>query len=248
MLTIDFNKETIKEIFGWTGFGFSLIFFSAPILQIIKLIKNQILLSTIPAPLFVFSILNCLLWTCYGILTSQTSLYICNSIGASLTGIWIIIYLFFCFKKKYLLFAICIFIFSDFVFQIVFFSFYIGNMSPDHATAMSYVAMVINVAMYAAPGEKIITVIKTNNYKLLPIASSITAFFNSLSWFMFGLLGGETGIIVPNILGMVLAIMQLCVFWYSYVQFKKEGIIETEEKKNLDVENVNKPIIEEQEA
>ena len=245
MFTLEINKELLTNIFGWAGNVFSVIFFSAPILQIIKLIKKEIPVSTIPAPLFIFSILNCLLWTCYGILITQTSLYVCNSIGAFLTGVWIVIYLFYLFKKRYAHFAFVVFVFANFVFEIIFFCFYIGNKSATHQKAISYVAMVINVVMYAAPGEKILTVIKTNNYKLLPIASSVAAFFNSLSWFMFGLFLGEIGIIVPNVLGMALALMQLGVFWYAYVKFKKEGIIETEEKKGLNVEDVDKPILEE---
>jgi hypothetical protein len=130
-------------------------------------------------------------------------------------------------------------------FQLIFFCFYIGNKSETLKKAISYVAMVINVVMYAAPGEKLLTVIKTNNYKLLPIASSVAAFFNSLSWFMFGLLKGEVGIIVPNVLGMALAVMQLGVFWYAYVKFKKDGIIEAEGNDGLNVDGVDTPIVEE---
>lgn len=246
MLTLlEINKELIKNIFGWAGNVFSVIFFSAPILQIIKLIKKEIPVSTIPAPLFIFSILNCLLWTCYGILISETSLYVCNSIGAILTSVWIIIYLFFLFKKRYIHYAFVVFVLFDFVFQIIFFCFYVGNKSETLKKAISYVAMVINVVMYAAPGEKLLTVIKTNNYKLLPIASSVAAFFNSLSWFMFGLLKGEVGIIVPNVLGMALAVMQLGVFWYAYVKFKKDGIIETEGNDGLNVDGVDTPIVQE---
>ena len=75
--------------------------------------------------------------------------------------------------------------------------------------------------MYAAPGDKMITVIKTKNKDLLPIHSSITGIACSTCWFMYGIYDNmNPSLMVPNLIGMVCAIMQICVWCYAY---KKGG-------------------------
>ena len=249
MLKVEITRELIGDIFGWVGNVFSIIFFFAPFISIRQLIKGEIALSTIPVPLYVFSILNCLLWSSYGILIGEAQMIVCNVLGGSLTFVWIMIYLFYLVKKKLLYFIGTLFIVLDLSFQIVFFSFFIGNKGEKLQKSISYAAMVVNVLTFAAPGIKMYTVIKTNNYKLLPIASSIAAFFCSMSWTIYGLVLLEIGVIVPNIMGMVFAIMQLIVFAIALINYKKEGIIKTEEQKGPKVEPITeqeKPLFQEQ--
>lgn len=252
MLTFDITKEFIGALFGWIGNIFSVVFFSAPIFSIIDLVRGKISHTAIPALLYIFSILNCLLWTSYGILRSAPQMYVCNTIGASITFIWIVIYLIYCVQKKPLYFVGALFVVVDLMFQVVFFSFYIGQRSETLKKMISYVAMVINIVMYAAPGEKMFTVYKTNNYQLLPVASSIAGFFCSMSWLIYGIIESEIGVIVPNLMGMLFAVMQLIVYCLAYSNFKKDGIIETEEAKGPKVEPIpdsehSKPLFEGQE-
>ncbi len=47
--------------------------------------------------------------------------------------------------------------------------------------------MIFNVLMYAAPGEKIYRVIKTGDYKLIPIFSTIGALGCSLCLLMYNI-------------------------------------------------------------
>ena len=70
-----------------------------------------------------------------------------------------------------------------------------------------------------------------------------------MSWTIYGLVLLEIGVIVPNIMGMVFAIMQLIVFAIALINFKKEGIIKTEEQKGPKVEPITeqeKPLFQEQ--
>ena len=81
--------------------------------------------------------------------------------------------------------------------------------------------MIFNVLMYAAPGEKIYRVIKTGDYKLIPIWSTIGAAACSACWLIYGLYVGDIYIIVPNGLGVICSIIQLIV----YSIFKKKNVI-----------------------
>ena len=87
--------------------------------------------------------------------------------------------------------------------------------------------MAFNILMYAAPGEKMITVIQTKNKELLPIYSSITGLACSLCWFMYGCYISTMSMIIPNGIGILCAILQIGVWLYAY--FKAKGGEETKE-------------------
>ena len=72
--------------------------------------------------------------------------------------------------------------------------------------------MIFNVLMYAAHGEKIYTVIRSGNYKLIPIFSTIAAFFNSICWLIYGIYQSDINIIIPNGMGFFFAILQVGVY------------------------------------
>ena len=74
--------------------------------------------------------------------------------------------------------------------------------------------------MYAAPGEKMYTVCKTGNYKLIPIWSTIGAAACSGCWFIYGLVVKDIYVIIPNVLGVICSIIQLIV----YSIFKRKNI------------------------
>ena len=74
--------------------------------------------------------------------------------------------------------------------------------------------------MYAAPGEKIVKVIKTEDYKLIPIFSTVGGLACSLCWLMFGIYQGDLNLIIPNALGLFFAILQVVVYLIYYLKNK----------------------------
>ena len=82
------------------------------------------------------------------------------------------------------------------------------------------VAMIFNVLMYAAPGEKIVRVFKTKQYNLIPIFSTIGGFFCSLCWLMFGVYKNDLNLIIPNALGLFLLFFKL-LFIVFFIAKKK---------------------------
>ena len=74
------------------------------------------------------------------------------------------------------------------------------------------IAMVFNVLMYASPGEKMITVFKTGNYKLIPIWSTLGGTACSGCWMIYGIYSNDWNQIIPNGLGVFFSIIQIIVF------------------------------------
>ena len=84
------------------------------------------------------------------------------------------------------------------------------------------IAMVFNVLMFAAPGEKMFRVCKTKQYDLIPIFSTIGGFFCSLCWLMYGVYKGDLKLIIPNGLGLFFSILQIIVYLVFYCKKRKK--------------------------
>ena len=212
------NESSLgQDIFGWVGSSLALVFYVAPIFPVIKLFKKELTVKEFPGILLTCSFLSCILWGCYGWIGNKLQVWVANYVGGAITLIWLVIYFIFFAECKIIPSIIYNVILFNFVFEIGFFCFYLDK----YVDELGYVAMVFNILMYAAPGDKMLTVIKTKNKDLLPIHSSITGVVCSTCWFMYGIYDNmNPSLMVPNLIGMVCAIMQICVWCYAY---KKGG-------------------------
>ena len=62
--------------------------------------------------------------------------------------------------------------------------------------------MIINIIQYAAPGQSIFTVLKTGNYSLIPITTTIVGVMCSSCWLVFGIIMKNPNCIIPNSMGL----------------------------------------------
>ena len=120
--------------------------------------------------------MNCILWADYDLLDNAIQVYFTNRFGGAITLIWITTYLIYLGKQNVYFALILIILLMIAVGGISFVFYFIISKKITGLTAM-----VFNVLMYAAPGEKILKVCKTKQYNLIPIFSTIGGFFCSLS-------------------------------------------------------------------
>ena len=201
------DKDVIESIFGWLGSLLSIYFFIAPIHPFTKVFQNKIDYKDSPGILLLFTFMNCILWTVYGFLKDETQIYITNSLGGVITLIWITIYLIYL-GKKYFVFSFIINIFL--LILIISISHIFYHIVGEDNTGL--IAMIFNVLMFAAPGEKIFQVFKTGKFELIPIFSSIGGFACSLCWLIFGIYKKDLNIIIPNSIGLLFAIFQIIIY------------------------------------
>ena len=227
------TTKLVGDIFGWIGSVISVVFFIVPCVPFYKLIKEKITYKETPGVLLICSVINCIFWVVYGVKLDLTQSFITNAIGAIITTVWICIFLIF-WVKKHALKSVGFIVLTLVVFVGIFCVFY--YVVPP--TVTGYCAMVFNVLMYAAPGEKIYTVIKTKNHNLIPIYSTIAAFVNSACWLIYGIAYSDINVIVPNVLGLFFAILQVTLYLiikYKYhkdAEVKKDGEENVSEKKD----------------
>ena len=196
-----------STIFGWVGTALATYFYIAPIVPYVKVIKEQITIKEAPGILLLCSLLNCVLWTPYGLLKDEFSVYFANGLGACITLIYATLFVVYFAEKKLLLSCLYTLFLIACVVEIYFICFYL--LDPD---VTGIIANVFNVLMYAAPGEKIITICKNGNYELIPIWSTIGGTACSTSWMLYGFYKGDILLIIPNALGVIASIIQIVVY------------------------------------
>lgn len=211
------NNQLVKQIFGWSGGALATYFFIAPCVPFYKLVNEQIKVNEIPGFLLICSFMNCILWADYGLLDNAIQVYFTNGLGGAITLVWITTYLIYLGKQNVCFALILIILLMIAVGGISFVFYFIISKKITGLTAM-----VFNVLMYAAPGEKILKVCKTKQYNLIPIFSTIGGFFCSLCWLMFGIIKGDINMIIPNALGLFFAILQVVVYTVFYCKKKNE--------------------------
>ena len=91
------------------------------------------------------------------------------------------------------------------------------------ATIIGKTAMIFTVCMYAAPAQNLATVLKTQNYDLIPLHISIIGFLCSFTSLLYGLLNFDVNIVVPNVLGVSFTVFQIIVWIYFWKKAKQNS-------------------------
>ena len=211
------GNQLFGEIFGWVGTGIAIYFYLAPAVPFIKLVNDHLKVNEVPGILLICSFMNCILWADYGLLDDTFQVYLANGIGGAITLIWITIFLIYVGKQNLKIALLYIILLIICVGGISYVFYFIIDKDIT-----GKVAMIFNILMYAAPGEKIFKVFKTKKYNLIPIFSTIGGFFCSLCWLIFGIYKGDINLIIPNGLGLFFSILQIVVYLIFYCKKRSE--------------------------
>jgi hypothetical protein len=146
------EKDTFQVVAGWIGNALALFFFFSPAVGMYSLIKGKIEHKTIPFVLLIANIMNCILWFIYGFKKEDYQIYACNGIGGVTNLIYLIIFWYYFADKNIgkhlgltgLTIGTLAGIWAIFQFLV------------EDPEITGYVAMVFNIIMYAAPGQKIV--------------------------------------------------------------------------------------------
>jgi len=211
------GEGIVGKIFGWAGTIIATYFYLAPVVPFMQVLTNKLNYKDSPGVLLIMSFMNCILWADYGLVKNDFMVYFANGIGGTITLVWITIYLIFLGKKNLLLavgynFGLIV------VVVLIMIIFFIIDYNIT-----GYCAMIFNVLMYAAPGEKIYRVITTKDYKLIPIFSTMGGFACSLCWLMYGIYQRDWKLYVPNALGLAFAILQIVIYLIYYLKSKEKN-------------------------
>ncbi|KAJ8752956.1 hypothetical protein K2173_008691 [Erythroxylum novogranatense] len=212
----------LRLVVGIFGNVAAIFLFSAPILTFKRIIRNKSTeeFSCIP---YVISLLTCVVYTWY----------------ASPVLTFIMIYL--CFapakeKVKITSMTLLVTVLSILVVIITIFAY------EDHHhrnIIVGSIAVVTASVMYGSPLVAVKTVIETKSVEFMPFYLSFFTFLTSGLWSIYGLLDFDFFIATPNLIGTLLGIIQLVL----YFKYRERAL--KEKSKSSDVEkNEDKTVVE----
>ena len=199
---------SIMDLFGWTGAFVSICFFCSPVLNFIKLIKKKIQYKDIHILIILGNYISSIVWLIYGYKISCTQLITCYSIGASISLIWIWIYLINMGKKRMTLTLIYALILS-----VLTFSLYTTlAIIIDDKDTLGEVCFIVCSISYISPTQLLIKVLNKKDYKIIPIFSAVISGLGFGSWTIFGLFQFSATIIIPNLVGFIFSAAQIILY------------------------------------
>ncbi|XP_059280164.1 bidirectional sugar transporter SWEET1-like isoform X2 [Lycium ferocissimum] len=163
---------------------------------------------------YVMTLLNCLLSTWYGlpfVSPNNILVSIINGTGAGLEAFYVLVFLIFAPKKeKAKISGLLFFVLSIFstVALVSMFALH-GN---KRKVFCGFAAAIFSIIMYGSPLSIMRLVIKTKSVEYMPFFLSLFVFLCGTSWFVYGLLGKDPFIAVPNGVGGLLGTAQLILY------------------------------------
>lgn len=232
--------DTLRLAVGVMGNAAALLLFSAPILTFCRVIRKKSTeeFSCVP---YTIALLNCLLYTWYGLPViscrwEKFPVVTINGLGILFELSFFLIYLWFTSAKgkmKVAITVIPVILVFCITAAISLFSFH------DHHHRKIFVgsvALVTSVVMYGSPLVVVKQVIKTKSVEYMPFNLSFFSFLSSSLWMVYGLLSHDLFLMLPNLVGIPLGILQLVL----YCKYRKRGIKEESHKWDLEIRNEEK--------
>ena len=221
-------------IFPILGTIFSVFLSFSPTVPFIQVFQRKEKIEILPEGILLCQLVNRLLWGSVWTLTQRLIPFINTAIGIIITTVFLTLYIYLYFHRRFLKTLSKFLILIGFESVIFFGAIIFGNVS-----VISIVAMIFNVAMYIAPGQKIVRVIKEKNYKLIPIRSTIVSILCSGSWLLYGIAINLIPQIVPNALGLFFSILNTLAWIYFYINRADEKNKEDESFEVINTSSFN---------
>ncbi|XP_057871297.2 bidirectional sugar transporter SWEET1 [Cryptomeria japonica] len=214
----------VHFVFGIFGNIAALILFLVPLITFWKILKMKSTdqFSGIP---YVSTLLNCLLSAWYGLpFVSPNNILVStiNGTGSVIELCYVIVFLFYIRDKKYRAKIFGLLVIVLLVFGIIAVVSIFALHGNGRKLLCGFAAAIFSICMYASPLSIMRMVIRTKSVKYMPFNLSLFVFLCGTSWFVFGLLGGDPFVAVPNGVGSVLGAMQL-ILYAIYKDWKSIG-------------------------
>ena len=213
------DLQTVSFVMSIIGTVIGVVLNLAPAVLFYEVFKKTKKYKEIPETMLISNTLCALFWACYWYRYGATiALY--SAVGNTIISmVWNTLYLYFPFEGKKVHYILSVIVLYDIILQLIYvFAIWIGNIEIT-----GKLAMIVNIVQFAAPGQSILTVIKTGNYSLIPIVSTMVGVLVSFCWLCFGLIQQNWNCIIPNALGLLLSLAQIVVYYYFKIQGKKKG-------------------------
>ncbi|GFQ02375.1 bidirectional sugar transporter sweet1 [Phtheirospermum japonicum] len=187
------------------------------------------------------TLLNCLLSAWYGLPFISKDNYLVtmiNGTGAVIESVYMLIFLIFAAKReKAKIIGLLLSILAIFT-TIALLSVLAFHDKAQKQQLCGYAATVFSIIMYASPLSIMRTVIKSKSVEYMPFLLSVFVFLCGTSWFVYGLIGKDKFLYIPNGFGSLLGTMQLILY---AVYRNNKGAVDTTKSTTIETLEMGLP-------
>lgn len=219
------SANEIADVFGYAAMAITVVYFLSPVPTCAKIIKARDAQLFSPVT-YIVMLFNTLLWVYFAeitmAVTSQdlTPNLLVNATGAVLSGTYVTVFLAFARHRLRVLWQVSgaaafvggLILFFELAVPRLRWDFHWGSGMPLKPSICGLVTDVINVVMYGSPLVVLRMVIRTKSVKYMPLPVSLFTFLASSLWAAQGVLLGNLTVLLPNVLGVALGIVQLALY------------------------------------
>uniref|UniRef100_A0A1A8JWS1 Sugar transporter SWEET1 n=3 Tax=Nothobranchius TaxID=28779 RepID=A0A1A8JWS1_NOTKU len=198
------------QLLSWACIVFTVGMFSTGLTDLKKMRESKSTENIQFLP-FLITCLNNLGWLFYGILKTDQTIVVVNTIGALLQILYITMYFLYTKQKRLVTLQtlaagtvlICVWL-------------YFTTFLTEGATRLSQLGLtcsLVTIGMYMSPLIDLVEIIRSGNVQCLSYPLTVATFFTSTSWVLYGLQLNDYYIMVPNTPGILTSLIRFYLFW-----------------------------------
>ncbi|CAN6355113.1 unnamed protein product [Urochloa humidicola] len=207
-------EDVVKFIFGIAGNVIALFLFLSPVPTFWRIIRRRSTEDFSGVP-YNMTLLNCLLSAWYGLpFVSPNNMLVStiNGAGAAIEAVYVVIFLVFASRRRTRLRMLGLASAVAAVFAAVALVSMLALHTEKRKLLCGIAATVCSICMYGSPLSIMRLVVKTKSVEYMPFLLSLAVFLCGTSWFVYGLLGRDPFVAIPNGCGSFLGAVQLILY------------------------------------
>ncbi|KAF1322937.1 Mtn3-like protein, partial [Globisporangium splendens] len=193
--------------------------FVSPLPDLRRIHKTKVIGEVSVLPLL--SMWGCAsIWVVYGcMMGSVFPVVVTNAIGVLCALSYVIFYLHHTTEKKY---VVKLFVSIGFgiacvtVYAVLGASGVTSQTNKQVGKVIGFVAVTLNIILYASPFETMKKVVQTKSSSSLPISFCLVTMINCTLWVLYAIIDNDMFVLTPNALGLVFSVIQVTL----YVKYK----------------------------
>ncbi|KAJ7945072.1 Bidirectional sugar transporter SWEET [Quillaja saponaria] len=218
------SPDIARTVVGIIGNVISLFLFLSPLPTFVQIWKKKSVEQYSPAP-YLATLVNCMVWTLYGIpMVHPHSILVVtiNGSGTAIELIYVILFLIYSDKKKRLKVLLVLMIELIFITVLTLLVLTIVHSIKKRSAIVGTICILFNIMMYASPLAVMKLVITTKSVEYMPFFLSFASFANGVAWTSYALIRFDPFITIPNGLGTLFGLAQLLLYATYYKSTKRQ--------------------------
>lgn len=229
------HREQLVQVFGILGNIISFFVYLAPLPTFRQIVGKKSTLGYQSVP-YIVALFSSMLWMYYALIKKNSILLISiNSIGCFIESLYIIVFLFYATREAKRNAIKLIVSLNICCFGSVLFFTLLRSDGALRIRVVAWICVIVAVGVFVAPLSIVWKVLQTRSVEFMPFALSCSLTLSAVMWFFYGLFKGDKFVAFPNVLGFLLGLVQIVLYW-TYKNTPK--IVSDEEKLPENIINV----------